>query len=193
MKVSAARAVAWSWAARVEGELRALGLPPEMLHTLEGTDAERGARDAMVDYAADARVARVAVRHPVVARWLAGDPRRGATLLAMAVYGAINRARADLTKAEECAAMGPDGLEAFVAYGMAKCDRYGIETEYDVGRYCDLMLLLTRDFDEDPNVPWAQDILTSPGFDGRVKVDQLMERTETLCQDMCDAIDAIEE
>lgn len=105
VKVSAARAVARPWAARVEGELRALGLPPEMLHTLEGTDAERGARDAMVDYAADTRVARVAVRHPVVARWLAGDPRRGATLLAMAVYGAINRARADLTKAEECAAM----------------------------------------------------------------------------------------
>lgn len=94
---------------------------------------------------------------------------------------------------EECAAMGDEGLEAFVARGMAKCDRYGIETEYDVGRFCDLMLLLTPDFDEDPNIPWAQDILTSPGFDGRVKVDELMERTETLCQDMIDAIDAIEE
>jgi hypothetical protein len=94
---------------------------------------------------------------------------------------------------EECAAMGDEGLEAFVARGMAKCERYGIETEYDVGRFCDLMLLLTPDFDEDPNIPWAQDILTSPGFDGRVKVDELMERTETLCQDMIDAIDAIEE
>lgn len=94
---------------------------------------------------------------------------------------------------EECAAMGDEGLEAFVARGMAKCERYGIDTEYDAGRYCDLMLLLTPDFDEDPNVPWAQDILTSPGYDGRVKVDELMERTEALCQDMCDAIDAIEE
>lgn len=94
---------------------------------------------------------------------------------------------------EECAAMGEEGLEAFVARGMAKCERYGIETEYDVGRFCDLMLLLTPDFDEDPNIPWAQDILTSPGFDGRVKVDELMERTETLCQDMIEAIDAIEE
>jgi hypothetical protein len=94
---------------------------------------------------------------------------------------------------EECAAMGDEGLEAFVARGMARCERYGIETEYDVGRFCDLMLLLTPDFDEDPNIPWAQDILTSPGFDGRVKVDELMERTETLCQDMIDAIDAIEE
>lgn len=94
---------------------------------------------------------------------------------------------------EECAAMGEEGLEAFVARGMAKCERYGIETEYDVGRFCDLMLLLTPDFDEDPNIPWAQDILTSQGFDGRVKVDELMERTETLCQDMIDAIDAIEE
>jgi hypothetical protein len=94
---------------------------------------------------------------------------------------------------EECAAMGGAGVEAFVEKGLARCDRYGIETEYDAGRYCDLMLLLTPDFDEDPNIPWAQDILTSPGFDGRVKVDQLMERTEMLCQDMCDAIDAIEE
>ncbi len=59
----------------------------------------------MVDYQSGSRVARVAVRHPVVARWLAGDTRRGATLLAMAVYGAINRERADVTAAEECAAM----------------------------------------------------------------------------------------
>ena len=104
-KVSAARTVAWPWASRVEGELRALGLAPEMLHTLEGTETPRGARDAMVDYQSGSRVARVAVRHPVVARWLAGDTRRGATLLAMAVYGAIGRVRADVTVAEECAAM----------------------------------------------------------------------------------------
>jgi len=105
VKVSAARSVAWPWAPRVEGELRALGLAPEMLHTLEGTEAARGARDAMVDYQSGSRVARVAVRHPVVARWLAGDARRAVTLLAMAVYGAINRERADVTAAEECAAM----------------------------------------------------------------------------------------
>jgi hypothetical protein len=72
---------------------------------VEGTEAAAGGRDAMVEYAERERVAKVAVRHPVVARWLAGDPRRGATLLAMAVYGAIHRARADLTVAEECAAM----------------------------------------------------------------------------------------
>jgi len=104
-KVSAARPAAWPWASRVEAELRALGLAPEMLHTLEGTEAARGPRDAMVDYQSGSRVARVAVKHPVVARWLAGDTRRGATLLAMAVYGAINRERADVTAAEECSAM----------------------------------------------------------------------------------------
>lgn len=94
---------------------------------------------------------------------------------------------------EECAAMGEEGLDAFVGHGLARCEQYGVETEYDVGRYCDLMLILTRDFDVDPKIPWAQDILTSPGFDGRMKVDELMEHTETLCQDMIDAIDAIEE
>ncbi|MDO9020359.1 MAG: hypothetical protein Q8S73_11470 [Deltaproteobacteria bacterium] len=94
---------------------------------------------------------------------------------------------------EECAAMGEEGLEAFVAHGMAKCDRYEIDTEYDVGRYCDVMLLLHPDFDEDPLLPWAQETLTAPGYDGRVKVDQLMERVEALCQDMLDALDAAEE
>ena len=94
-----------SWVARVEGELRAIGLPPEMLHALEVTRAARGVRDPMVDYDAETRVAQVAARHPVVAQWLAGDSGRGATLLAMAVYGAINRRRADLTKTEECAAL----------------------------------------------------------------------------------------
>lgn len=41
----------------------------------------------------------------MVARWLMGDPRRGATLLAMAVYGAIRRERDDVLATEECAAM----------------------------------------------------------------------------------------
>ncbi|MDB4928400.1 MAG: hypothetical protein JWM10_884, partial [Myxococcaceae bacterium] len=51
------------------------------------------------------RVLRVAARHPVAARWLAGDPRRGAAVLAMAAYGAIERGRQDVTKADGCAAM----------------------------------------------------------------------------------------
>jgi hypothetical protein len=102
---SAAREAAWPWAARVEAELRAMGARPEALQAVEGVEGPRGARDAMVEYGERERVARVAARHPVAARWLAGDPRRGATLLAMAVFGAINRERADVTKADECAAM----------------------------------------------------------------------------------------
>ncbi len=82
-----------------------MGLPAEMLHTLAGAESSRGARDAMVDYQSGSRTALVQVRHPVVARWLMGDPRRGATLLAMAVYGAIRRERDDVLATEECAAM----------------------------------------------------------------------------------------
>ena len=105
-----------SWVARVEGELRAIGLPPEMLHALEVTSAARGVRKPMVDYDAETRVAQVAARHPVVAQWLAGDAGRGATLLAMAVYAAINRRRADVTWAEECAALDAT-LRALAARG----------------------------------------------------------------------------
>ncbi len=94
---------------------------------------------------------------------------------------------------EECAAMGEEGLERFVAHGMERCARYEIDTEYDVGRYCDVMLLLHPQFDEDPNLPWASDTLTSEGLDGRMKVDQLMERVEALCDDMLGALDAAEE
>ncbi len=112
-KVSAAREAAWPWASRVESELRAMGLPAEALHTLAGAESSRGARDAMVDYQAGARTALVQVKHPVVARWLTGDPRRGATLLAMAVYGAIRRERDDVLATEECAAM--DAVLATIA------------------------------------------------------------------------------
>lgn len=94
---------------------------------------------------------------------------------------------------EETAAMGDEGLERFVRHGMERCGLYGIETEYDVGRYCDLMLLLHPDFDDDPNLPWARDTLGAEGLDGRMKVDQLMERVEAFCQDMLDALDAAEE
>lgn len=115
-KASAAREEAWPWAARVEAELRAMGLAPDALHSLAGWDAARGARDAMVEYRQGTRSALVQVKHPVVARWLTGDPRRGATLLAMAVYGAIRRERDDVTSAEECAAMDAV-LGALVARG----------------------------------------------------------------------------
>lgn len=78
---------------------------------------------------------------------------------------------------EECSSLG-SSLEDFVSNATRRARAYGIETEYDAGRFCDLTLLWGENFEDDERLVWAKDILESPGYDGRVKVDQLFAHTE---------------
>ncbi len=92
----------------------------------------------------------------------------------------------------ETAAMGEAALDALVRDAMVRASRWGIETEFDVGRFCDLMFLWSTDFDTRAELPWVQEILGADGYDGRVKVDLLMERTKALCDDAANALAAAE-
>ena len=55
---------------------------------------------------------------------------------------------------EQCKKLGPK-LRELVAYGIERAGSYGIVAERDVSRYIDIMLAFGRDFDKDPNLPWA--------------------------------------
>jgi hypothetical protein len=46
-----------------------------------------------------------------------------------------------------------------VAYGCKRPPRYGIRSQGDIRRYVRLMMQLGRDFDVDPALPWAADLL----------------------------------
>jgi hypothetical protein len=60
---------------------------------------------------------------------------------------------------DECAALGPERMQDFVQYGSTRPQRYGIRAHADVRNYIHLMMRLGRNFDTDPKMPWATDLL----------------------------------
>jgi hypothetical protein len=73
-----------------------------------------------------------------------------------------------------CRALGPEGTEAAIAYGLERARRYALTSDADVYQYIDLMFAFGRDFDDDPALPWAREILNAPD-DPRAepKIDRL--------------------
>lgn len=65
---------------------------------------------------------------------------------------------------EQSGALGPAGLEARVREGLERAGRWGIEREYHLGLYVDVMMALGPHFDEDPGLPWARAVLSDPGL-----------------------------
>jgi hypothetical protein len=59
----------------------------------------------------------------------------------------------------EFAAAGDARMEALVQYGCTRPQRYGIRNQSDIRRYIELMVRLGREFDTDPQRPWASQIL----------------------------------
>jgi hypothetical protein len=60
---------------------------------------------------------------------------------------------------EQSEALGEPKLRETIQYGTQRAAAYRIISERDVCKYIDLMILYGRDFDKDPNLPWAQSIL----------------------------------
>lgn len=69
------------------------------------------------------------------------------------------------------------GRPAFLDDGVARARRYGFTRHADITKFVDLMLALGPDFDRDPELPWAREILTDslvPGAEARM--DELHTR-----------------
>jgi hypothetical protein len=60
---------------------------------------------------------------------------------------------------EQSETLGETKLRASIQYGTQRAAAYRITSERDVCKYIDLMILYGRDFDKDPNNPWAQSVL----------------------------------
>jgi len=60
---------------------------------------------------------------------------------------------------EQSESLGEPKLRETIQYGTQRAASYRIISERDVCKYIDLMILYGRDFDKDPNLPWAQSIL----------------------------------
>lgn len=74
----------------------------------------------------------------------------------------------------ECAALGEAGVRDTIRYGLERSRAYGLTAAREVCTYVDLMMALGRDFDQDPKLPWAADILNRGRWkDTATMVDQL--------------------
>ncbi|MBW2247057.1 MAG: hypothetical protein JRF62_07615 [Deltaproteobacteria bacterium] len=60
---------------------------------------------------------------------------------------------------EECKALGEQRVRNTIRYGIERAKTYGIVIQNDVGRYTNLMFTFGRDFDKDPTLPWAGEVL----------------------------------
>ena len=90
---------------------------------------------------------------------------------------------------DETGALADDELFAWVRYGVERGRPYGIETEYDVARFIDLMFLFDAEFDANESLPWAAEILRDASLDGRRRVDALMLRADNFCATMASALE----
>lgn len=77
---------------------------------------------------------------------------------------------------EQCERMGEPAVRERVRAGMAAARRWGIEGQYDVSRYVDLLFLLGPDFGADDGCPWARPILADPSLAPAARLDKLYER-----------------
>lgn len=55
--------------------------------------------------------------------------------------------------------MGDAGARELIQHGMAKAEHYDIASELHICLYVCLMIELGRDFDVDPAIPWAGEML----------------------------------
>jgi hypothetical protein len=60
---------------------------------------------------------------------------------------------------EQSEVLGEPKLRETIQCGTQRAAAHRIISERDVCKYIDLMILYGRDFDKDPNLPWAQSVL----------------------------------
>jgi hypothetical protein len=75
---------------------------------------------------------------------------------------------------EQSQTLGEPKLRETIQYGTQRAAAYKIISECDVCKYTDLMIFYGRDFDKDPNLPWAQTILQNKAIrDPTSKIERL--------------------
>jgi hypothetical protein len=87
---------------------------------------------------------------------------------------------------EQSETLGEPKLRETIQYGTQRAAAYCIISERDVCKYIDLMILYGRDFDKDPNHPWAHSVLQNQAIrNPSSKIERLYKaakRQENQCQ-----------
>lgn len=65
---------------------------------------------------------------------------------------------------EQCQQLGEDRTHVVVLYGLGRALEHGFNRRQQIARYLNLMFLFGADFDRDPKLPWASQVLTEPSL-----------------------------
>ena len=76
-----------------------------------------------------------------------------------------------------CAQFSDTELRDTVALALRKAREHGITARADILRYINVMYTLGCDFEDDPDYPWAREIMRHPRMRGGSKVSRLVDRT----------------
>ena len=80
------------------------------------------------------------------------------------------------TYPEKTTALGEQKVRESIRAGIQRAAQYGITAEFDVGRFIDLMYLISPNFDSDPGAPWVRPTLASPLMKPAVRMDVVCDR-----------------
>lgn len=69
------------------------------------------------------------------------------------------RAHVERCFPEQFRALERETLDELLRHGLARARTHGFSGERDVCKFIDLMFVFGRDFDRDPQFPWASEIL----------------------------------
>lgn len=73
-----------------------------------------------------------------------------------------------------CEALGQERMQAIIDDGIERARSYGIDRERDVCKYIDLIFVFGRDFDTNPEFPWACRTLADDTLvDSTIKTERL--------------------
>jgi len=65
---------------------------------------------------------------------------------------------------KHAAILGDEGLHAVVKCAVGQAAQYGMRQQGGAGLFADLLILLGRSFDQDPQLPWASQVLKDTGI-----------------------------
>jgi hypothetical protein len=96
----------------------------------------------------------------------------------------VNRVVAHLKEIwpEKCVEMGEEAVRESIHDAIDCARESGIIIEYDVARYIDLIYEFDWPADEEPDTPWAQEILNDTELDGTSKMDRLYEEANRILE-----------
>jgi hypothetical protein len=73
----------------------------------------------------------------------------------------------------ETQALDDPNLRKLVVSGIGRAESYDIESEDDIQRYLEYVMVLSHDFDTNPKSSWARRILLRRDIDGTQKMSRI--------------------